>query len=152
MKSINVTEEIFGQRPSYTVESSASRSFFVKVDGFVFLRRVFSAYRVPEGMSKEFPEVHDFFGAHFHQDWTVEHDTAEQVIDAFLIDSDPEDLRRVRQELDTLLELRKDEVGLREYLLKELRCYYCYWDAWESGEAWLRHIAGKLDSRLGRPH
>ena len=36
-------------------------------------------------MNKELPELHDFFGAYFHQDWTVEHGTAEQVIDAFFI-------------------------------------------------------------------
>ncbi|RON17412.1 contact-dependent growth inhibition system immunity protein [Pseudomonas frederiksbergensis] len=102
-------------------------------------------------MSREFPELHDFFGAYFHQDWTVEHDTAEQVIDAFLADSDPGDLRVVRQELNVLLDQRKDELVLREYLLKELSCYYCYWIAWESGEFWLRHIADRLASRLDHP-
>ncbi|EJM15396.1 hypothetical protein PMI21_03314 [Pseudomonas sp. GM18] len=102
-------------------------------------------------MNKEFPELHDFFGAYFHQDWTVEHDTAEQVIGAFLADSDPEDLIVVRQELNALLDQRKDELVLRDYLLKELSCYYCYWHAWESGESWLRHIANRLASRLDRP-
>jgi hypothetical protein len=77
----------------------------------------------------------------------VEHDSAEQVIDAFLADSDPGDLMLVRQELSVLLDQRKDEMELREYLLKELSCYYCYWNAWESGELWLRHIARKLDSK-----
>ncbi|MFU2330434.1 contact-dependent growth inhibition system immunity protein [Pseudomonas sp. NFX98] len=101
-------------------------------------------------MSKEFPEIHDFFGAYFHQDWAVEHDTAEQVIDSFLADSDPEDLVKVQHELNVLLEQNKDESVLREYLLKELSCYYCYWRAWESGEAWLRHIANKLAGRLDR--
>lgn len=101
-------------------------------------------------MSKEFPEVQDFFGAYFHQDWTVEHDTADHVIDAFLIDSDPEDLLKVRQEIIALLEQRKDEAGLRQYLLHELSCYYCYWNEWESGETWLRHIVNKLDSHLAQ--
>ena len=98
-------------------------------------------------MNKELPELHDFFGAYFHQDWTVEHGTAEQVIDAFLADADPGDLMLVRDELNFLLDQQKDEVELREYLLKELSCYYCYWNVWESGELWLRHIASKLGSK-----
>jgi hypothetical protein len=39
-------------------------------------------------------------------------------------------------------------VVLREYLLKQLSCYYCYWNEWESGESWLRHIANRLASSL----
>ena len=102
-------------------------------------------------MSRDFPELHDFFGAYFHQDWTVEHDTAEQVIDAFLAESDFEDLMTAWKELDVLIDQKRDEQVLREYLLTELSCYYCYWNAWESGESWLRHIANRLASRLYRP-
>ena len=102
-------------------------------------------------MNKEFPELHQFLGAYFHQDWTVEHETAEQVIDAFLADSDSEDLVIVRREIGALLNLGKDEMELRDYLLKELSCYYCYWNAWGSGVAWMQHIAGRLADRLDRP-
>ncbi|VVN68070.1 contact-dependent growth inhibition system immunity protein [Pseudomonas fluorescens] len=93
-------------------------------------------------------ELHDFFGAYFHQDWVTEYGAAEQVIDAFLADSDPEDLKLVQQELGFLLEQRKSERELKEYLLKELSCYYSYWNEWESGEAWLCHIAKKLGSKI----
>lgn len=102
-------------------------------------------------MSREFPELHDFFRAYFHQDWTVEHDTAELVVDAFLDNSDSDDLMVVRAELNVLLDQRKDEVELRECLLQELSCYYCCWNAWESGETWLRHIAIRLACKLDRP-
>ncbi|MGF0242264.1 contact-dependent growth inhibition system immunity protein [Rhodococcus sp. IEGM1300] len=100
-------------------------------------------------MNKEFPELHNFFGAYFHQDWTVEHQTAEQVVDAFLVDSSPEDLKLVWEELNALLDQRMGELDLRKYLLRELSCYYCYWNVWESGELWLRHIASKLVSKIG---
>jgi len=69
---------------------------------------------------------------------------AEQVIDAFLADLYPEDLMVVRQELNALLDQGKDELVLRAYLLKELSCYYRYWNTWESGELWLRHIASRI--------
>ncbi|MEZ1318435.1 contact-dependent growth inhibition system immunity protein [Pseudomonas fluorescens] len=99
-------------------------------------------------MNQEYPELHEFFGAYFHQDWTVEHDTAEQVIEYFSSHSDPADLTLVLQELGSLLKLRKSEMELRSYLLRELSCYYCYWNEWESGEVWLRHIASKLGHKF----
>ncbi|WP_434696697.1 hypothetical protein J3P89_03175 [Pseudomonas sp. Z1-14] len=79
-------------------------------------------------------ELHDFFGAHFHQDWMTEHESAEKVINAFLTESDIDFLRRVQQQLNLLLNEQKDEPNLREYLLKELSCYYCYWNEWDTGE------------------
>lgn len=88
--------------------------------------------------------LHEFFGANFHQDWIVEHDTAEQVIDYFATHSAPEDLSLVCKEIGLLLALGKSETELRAYLLKELSCYYCYWNKGKSGEEWLRHIASKL--------
>jgi hypothetical protein len=101
-------------------------------------------------MNVEFPELHDFFGAYFHQDWLVEHETAEQVLDSFLTESHVDDLIVVLKELNALINLKKDELVLKEYLLKELSCYYCYWNAWPSGEAWLRHIASRLTKQLGQ--
>jgi len=99
-------------------------------------------------MNEEFPELHDFFGAYFHQDWTVEHETAEQVIDAFLTESDQQILVIVQKEICRLIAKKKNELALREYLLKELSCYYCYWNTWGSGESWLLHIVRKLSDRL----
>ncbi|WP_080922035.1 MULTISPECIES: contact-dependent growth inhibition system immunity protein [Pseudomonas] len=99
-------------------------------------------------MNAEFPELHDFFGAYFHQDWTVEHETAEQVLDAFLAESDLESLRAVQLELNFFLQRRWSEEELRKYLLRELSCYYSYWNAWKTGKAWLQHIARKLSDKI----
>jgi hypothetical protein len=99
-------------------------------------------------MNKEFPELHNFFGAYFHQDWTVEHDTPEQVLDAFLVESHIDDLKAVYKELNALLAQKQAEPALRIYLLKDLSCYYCYWNSWASGESWLRHIEDRLKTKI----
>jgi len=54
----------------------------------------------------------------------------------------------VLNELGLLLAQRKDEMELRGYFLKELSCYYCYWNEWKSGEIWLRHIAHKPEGGI----
>lgn len=103
-------------------------------------------------MTNDFPEAKDFFGAYFHQDWPVEHDTADQVIDDFLRNSDKAVLILVRNELRALLSNKLNEIDLRAFFLKELHCYYCYWNEWASGEAWLRHIEKKLNENLADYH
>lgn len=99
-------------------------------------------------MNKNYPELHDFFGAYFHQDWTAEHETPEEVINAFLAESGVENIQLVQQELNALLAQSKEESELRGYLLQELSCYYSYWNAWESGESWLRHIVNRLGNQI----
>lgn len=101
-------------------------------------------------MNNEYPELHDFLGAYFHQDWTVEYETADQVIDAYLNEAASEDLLMVRRELNGLLGQGKTEMVLREYLLTQLSCYYCYWNDWVSGESWLGHIANRLAHQCDR--
>ncbi|WP_085577625.1 MULTISPECIES: contact-dependent growth inhibition system immunity protein [unclassified Pseudomonas] len=96
-------------------------------------------------MNRRLPELHDFFGAYFHQDWLEEHDTAEKVIDAFIADSNNETIALVIGDLQSLLEWDNDEKSLRNYLLRELSCYYCYWNEWESGKDWLNHLEKKLN-------
>ena len=105
-------------------------------------------------MKTKLVELHDFFGAYFHQDWMIEHGSSEDVISSFLVESDIGILRLVRQEIDSLLNEQRSEQDLRDYLLKELSCYYCYWNEWQTGEQWLLHIANRLDitiNQLGRP-
>ncbi|MBK5375092.1 hypothetical protein JFT81_10675 [Pseudomonas sp. TH43] len=99
-------------------------------------------------MNDDFPESQVFFGAYFHQDWLVEHDTADQVIEDFLRSSDKEILTLVSSELQTLISRELNEMDLRVLLLKELKCYYCYWNEWASGDVWLRHIESKLSENL----
>lgn len=102
--------------------------------------------RIVRRVKNKLEELHDFFGAYFHQDWMTEHKSAEDVIDAFFADSDIDTLRLVQQEINFLLSDQKDEQAVRDYFLKELSCYYCYWNEWETGEHWLLHIASRLDT------
>ena len=85
--------------------------------------------------------------AYFHQDWNVEHETADQVIEAFLNEFASEDLKLVRQELNSLFGKGKNELALREFLLKELSCYYCYWNEWEASRGYVILLTDCLPAR-----
>lgn len=97
-------------------------------------------------MNHEFPELHDFFGAYFHQDWLIEYDTPDKVIADFLQTSDPEIILLVCEELRSLLSQNKDELAVRDYLLRDLSCYYCYWNKWASGQEWLSYVLAVLQN------
>jgi hypothetical protein len=89
-----------------------------------------------------------FFGAYFHQDWVIVHGSVENIISDFIADSGNDVLMATQQEINALISTQKDERDLREHLLKELGCYYCYWNEWKTGEDWLRHISNRLSAAL----
>ncbi|WP_077048348.1 contact-dependent growth inhibition system immunity protein [Pseudomonas sp. KK4] len=91
-------------------------------------------------MSDEFPELYEFLASYFHQDWSFDHDTEEEVIRSFVIDSSIETLLQVKSELQNLLATTQSEGELQNFLFRELSCYYYYPHAWSSGKAWLEHV------------
>ncbi|MGF0239374.1 hypothetical protein ACQR3P_14545 [Rhodococcus sp. IEGM1300] len=76
-----------------------------------------------------------------------EYELADDVIKDFLLDSTAEVIDSVQKEISTLLEVQMEETELREFLLKDMSCYYCYWHEWESGRTWLNHISNVLRSQ-----
>ena len=101
-------------------------------------------------MEDRLEALHLFFGAYFHQDWVIVHGSVEKIISAFIADSGNDVLKATQQEINALISTQKDERDLREHLLKELSCYYCYWNEWNTGEDWLRHISNRLSAALSQ--
>lgn len=60
----------------------------------------------------DFPTLQNFFSAWFHQDWEMEHDGADAVIDAWREAEDDEYVARARDELDRLLARDLDDPAL----------------------------------------
>ena len=97
-------------------------------------------------------ELYQFLGAYFHQDWMCEFDLADEVVNSFVEDSDKLTMQQVLKEIEILLGSNLTENNLRDFLLKEMSCSYCYWNEWDSGEIWLRHIEKKLNDSLADSH
>lgn len=69
-------------------------------------------------------ELGQFFGAYFHQDWDMEADNWQGVVDMY-VDDDPnaEHLRTLADEIDDLRQSRP-EPELGRFLLDTAGCYY----------------------------
>ncbi|QKS84442.1 contact-dependent growth inhibition system immunity protein [Pseudomonas bijieensis] len=97
-------------------------------------------------MENKYPELFQFFGCYFHQDWMCESTEPDGVVRAFVSDSVPQTIEAVKKEISTLLTMNFSEDAFREFLMDEMPCNYCYWMEWESAEAWLNHILKILNS------
>lgn len=93
-------------------------------------------------------ELQQFFGAYFNQDWEEEHRSADDVIDAFLLDSSDEVISIVRKEMLELISTHMNEIELKENLLHEQYCFYYYQHEWPSASIWLSHIIKNFDQYL----
>jgi hypothetical protein len=99
-------------------------------------------------VKQDFEELFQFFGCYFHQDWMCMHKTADEVIQSFFMESYVDSILEVRVQMMALLSADKNEVELRQFLLSDMCCSYCYWFEWASGESWLLHILDLFDRQL----
>ena len=99
-------------------------------------------------MNNQLTELQQFFGAYFHQDWIDEHATADEVIDAFLLDSSMDVIATVKKEILELIISYTNESSFLEKLLHEQYCYYYYPHEWASGPLWLSHVVSKFENYL----
>lgn len=91
-----------------------------------------------------FWKLYQFLGAYFNEDWMCECEVADDVVRSFMSDSSAETISEVKSEIVALLHIRMAELELREFLLKNMSCSYCYWHEWGAGEVWLNHIVEML--------
>lgn len=91
-------------------------------------------------MIKDLLTLKQFIGAYFHQDWDLEHSTADDVINFYKHDVDCKTLSFLRVDIESLCGLGLDDTELQDILFNEMGCSYNYPHEWESSKAWLAHI------------
>jgi hypothetical protein len=64
----------------------------------------------------------------------------DDIIRSFVSESAPEIIATVKNEISALIKLKFSDEEIREFIMDEMPCNYCYWMDWESGEMWLKHI------------
>lgn len=87
-------------------------------------------------------ELENFFGAYFHQDWMMEHDTSDDVV-AYYMQSEADAVPAVLQQLDRLLTSTDDEVELT----KRVQALGCEYDPRGDGASyrqWLESVRHQL--------
>jgi hypothetical protein len=100
----------------------------------------------------ELDTLRQLFGAYFHQDWTLDADTPELIVDQFVADSGrtAEELTRLARLSQAFAAASPDEATLERALLTELGCYYAPSAEGATASAWLEHVAGRLSAAAER--
>jgi hypothetical protein len=91
----------------------------------------------------KFENLSNFLAGYFHEDWTLESSSADEVIEKFVHDGDAETPHAVAAEIDQLLQTKKSDSELKQ-ILRSLGSAYNFEANGFSASGWLRHIRSKL--------
>lgn len=65
-----------------------------------------------------------FFGAYFHEDWDTDHPDWQSVVQSYREHATSEDVNRVIQAINALLETTPEDNKLGSRMFQEFGCYY----------------------------
>lgn len=80
----------------------------------------------------DYPALQNFLSAYFHQDWAMEHDTPQAVVDGYRSGEAPDQLKATREDLARLLVVEPDDAALGE----EARRLGSEYDPTRDGSTW----------------
>jgi len=95
--------------------------------------------------STDYPDLEQFLGCHFHQDWDLDFDNWVAGVSQFLSNWPPQFVLAVRKELNRLLARGLEDQELGRLLLCELGCYYDPTPDGISYTEWLCQIRDQLE-------
>ncbi len=95
-------------------------------------------------LNERFPDLEQFFGCYFHQDWLDEYENEEMAIKGYVDDDGSEAAEHVARELDKLLELGLPETELDTAMYWDLHCYYDPKPDGVTMSDWLRWVRATL--------
>jgi hypothetical protein len=98
--------------------------------------------------AERFPNLYGLFAGYFHQDWSMDHGTTDDLIRAYIGDQPESTVRAARHELRELLSLDLSDEELERVLDPGLRSDFTASDIGESNMAWLQAIADQLQRAL----
>jgi CdiI immunity protein len=100
-------------------------------------------------MVERFPELAQFFGCYFHQDWDIEAADDEGLVRLYLSQEPESSITAARRELDEFLAEDLSEDELATTLLHSFGCYYSPTFFGFTTRRWLERIRDLLAE--GRP-
>jgi CdiI immunity protein len=95
---------------------------------------------------RQFPDLYQFFGGRFNQDWDLDAPDDSGVIKRFKSEEPPEFVHAVREQLHALIRLELPEDELQTVVWRDLGCYFDPTYDGGSMRAWVLSVADRLDS------
>jgi hypothetical protein len=95
--------------------------------------------------AERYPDLFRFFAGYFHEDWTVDDEPPDDVIERFIA-AYPErnKLGQLADLIDAFTAEATDDQALEQTLFEELGCYYVPAADEQSARGWLQHVSSRL--------
>jgi hypothetical protein len=90
------------------------------------------------------PELFQFFAGYFHEDWAVDAQTTDEVIDTFIATHTQNERVHLADLIDAFTAEVSDDQALEHAVFEELGCYYVPTADAKSARSWLHHVSSKL--------
>lgn len=92
-------------------------------------------------MSNTYPDLYQFFGANFHQDFAFDYARPDDVLHDFINSHSSSECTRLADSIDTLLQRVANDAELENILHNDLAC--CYLPSADSFtvRGWLQHVS-----------
>lgn len=97
---------------------------------------------------RDFPALHRFFGAYFHQDWHAEHGSSTAAVEAYRHDAPAATTAAAAAELERVLAMDLDDASLGRLLRQGFECNYVPEADELTNRAWLQRVRGLLQPPL----
>ncbi len=88
-----------------------------------------------------------FFGGYFHEDWQVEAEDPDGIIDLYMSQADRDQRLGVAEGIDALITSDLSDEAISRMLFEELGCYYDPTPDGLSARAWLQQVSHRLKGR-----
>jgi hypothetical protein len=89
-------------------------------------------------------ELFQFFAAYFHEDWSVDAASPDDVIDSFIAAHTGSECAHIASLIDAFAAAVLDDQALERALFAELGCYYVPTADAQSTRGWLQRVSGRL--------
>ena len=92
----------------------------------------------------DLPNLFQFFGGYFHQDFALDYTSDEDAVKDFRNEASPDEIAAVVREIDELLSMGYSEEVLRRIAHRELACDYNPSPAGLTMSDWIRRVRDLL--------
>lgn len=96
--------------------------------------------------NEELTLLRGFLGAYFHEDWSLDHASADEVVQTFILDNKDGrmDFNRLADLLEGFAERAENGKAVECALFRDFWCYYVPSAEGLDARWWLRHLGGLM--------
>lgn len=96
-------------------------------------------------ISRIYPNLFQFLGCQFNQDWGLDFSNANEVINNYVINETKSEIDKICSEIKELMDKEYSDEELRKIIIYDLGCYYDFRVDGYTSKEWLQRVLDQLE-------